>query len=615
MKTRAPELREQFVESLGNYLADQNEEHLNTAYEQGRRALQEGFSELDVIKVYHNALLELDRFNLPDDSADQFNHARAFLTEWLAPFEIRLQSYRELINDLNRKNKKLEEEINNRREVEEELQRSKQYFQSLIEHAQDIITVMDQNGIIRYSSPSIERILGYAPNELLGREAFQYVHPNDVDQVKRVFGELIENPGEIRSAEFRFRSKGGRWVYLESLGKNVLEEENGTATVVVNSRDVTDRKRAVQQLSESEAQLSEAQRIAKVGSWQWVPEEENGLNWSNEMCRIYGVEPEEFDRDIETFMHHVHPEDRERVRTAIEEALESRQSFSFEHRIHRGGDGALRYLLCRGQVLADGEGNVVKMIGTGQDITEQKERERKLREYSDRLRKLSARIERAREEERIKIAREVHDELGQMLTVLKMDISMLAGEMEENIDRNAKDYFQSETSDILERINVIIQSVQRITTELRPEVLDDLGLKDAIEWQAQEFGRRTGVDISMKAHVPHSERLNDEQATTLFRIFQETLTNVARHSGASKVDIRLGEEDDHIYMKVRDNGVGITREEKEASSSLGLIGMRERTQLMGGDVRIEGEKGEGTLVTLYIPFERNDNKETLGEMP
>lgn len=242
------------------------------------------------------------------------------------------------------------------------------------------------------------------------------------------------------------------------------------------------------------------------------------------------------------------------------------------------------------------------MVGTGQDITDQKEKEKKLRDYSNRLRDLSEKVERAREEERVRIARQVHDELGQMLTVLKMDVSMMRGELQKKVSDDIMDHVKPQAAKILDRINVIIKSVQRITTELRPEVLDDLGLQEAIDWQAGEFEKRTGIKVDFTSNINQTNFLDDEKATTLFRIFQETLTNIIRHADASKVDIELQKQEKNLFLTVADNGIGITDEQKEASSSLGIIGMRERTQYLGGDVTIDGEKGKGTTVTLRMPL-------------
>ena len=600
METEAKKLMDTFHAGLETYLSDKNEASLTDAYELGRQALKDGFSELAIIEMYHDVLKDILRNRNEGNECEILERSSAYLVECLAPFEVKLRSYQDLIEDLNKKNELLKEEIQNRKEVDKELQRSKDHFQSLIEHAQDVITVLDGKGIIRYTSPSIRRILGYGKSELLGRDTFQYLHPRDLERIKNIFDELLAEPDRIRSEEFRFKHRDGHWVFLESIAKHVTDED-GTR-IIVNSRDVTERKRAVQQLKEHEAQLSEAQRIAKVGSWEWRPGEEDGLSWSDEMLRIYGIDPNSFNHTYETFLEHVHPDDRDRIEREVTRALELKQSFSFEHRIIRGNDGEERKLLGRGQVITDDKGQVIRLIGTGQDITEQKEREQKLREYSNRLRRLSARIERAREEERIRIAREVHDELGQMLTVLKMDISMLSGELKKKIDPEIMDFLERETKNIQNRINTIMSSVQRITAELRPEVLDDLGLKDAIEWQAQEFAERSGLSVNFNSNISNPNMLDEEQSTIIFRIFQETLTNIIRHAQASRVDIRLDIEDEHLVLVVRDNGIGITEEQREASASLGLIGMRERTQLLGGTVRIEGKENEQTKVILQIPL-------------
>ncbi|MBD3615407.1 MAG: PAS domain-containing protein [Gracilimonas sp.] len=606
MKTKVGRyITEQFYEGLKDYLVNEKEEILAKAYEMGRKSLQEGYTELNIIEMYKSAQLRLNENGLEFDTKEKFNRASRYLTEWLAPYEVRLRSYRDMIKKLNTKNDQLEKEIENRKQAEKELQRSRAYFQTLIENAQDIITILDHKGIIRYESPSVERILGYEPKELNGRDAFQYLHEDDREKVLKLFAEVVANPNLVHTAEYRFRHKSGKWVYLESIAKNIPDSMDGPV-VVVNSRDITDRISNIRKLEENKVQLAEAQRIAKVGSWEWNPGiKGNELEWSEEMCRIYGVKPENFDHSYDTFIERVHPDDRERTQRIIKRCLENKESCSFEHKIIRT-DGEVRTLLCMGHMITDENDKVVKMIGTGQDVTEQKEKEKKLKEYSEQLRKLSARIERAREEERIRISREVHDELGQMLTVLKMDISMLNSEMREMLPDDTHTFFHNEAQKVLERINVIIKSVQRITTELRPEVLDDLGLKDAIEWQAQEFSNRTGIDIHFSSGISDTDFLDDEQSTTLFRIFQETLTNVLRHAKATTVDINLRKENNHIQLIIVDDGIGITQKEKEASTSLGLIGMRERTQLLGGSVSIEGEKEKGTKVVLTIPFEKTE---------
>lgn len=598
MKRLDKNIRTRYFEGLKKYLKQKDEEYLTNAYNMGREAVQKGVSELDIITYHHDRLIELNNLGLDLDYEEKIKCASNYLKECLAPFEVKLGSYRNVIKELEDKNELLEKEIESRKEAQEELFRSKEYFQSLIENAQDIITVMDHSGIIRFMSPAIERILGYGHGELIGRDAFQYVHENDVQEVKKLFEEVVSTPDHTATAEFRFMHKCNGWVFLESIAKNVEDSHDGPI-VVVNSRDVTERKHAIQKLEDHKIQLSKAQKIAKVGSWEWYPET-GEVNWSDEMARIYGFDPDEFDRDYQTFSDHQHPEDRQRMEKKIKQTLEEKGSFVVEHRIIRP-DGEQRILQGRGEVVTDENGEVVKMIGTGQDITEQKETEQKLRDYSEQLRNLSEKIERAREDERIRIARQVHDELGQMLTVLKMDVSMMRGELQKHVSKDILDYFNSQAAKVLDRINVIIKSVQRITTELRPEVLDDLGLKEAIDWQAGEFEKTFDIKTDYTSYVDDTDFLNDEKSTTLFRIFQETLTNVARHAEASQVDIVLKKENEILYLIISDDGVGITEDQKTASSSLGIIGMRERTQYLGGDMKIEGEQGEGTTVILQLP--------------
>ncbi len=603
MEKKNTRFKKLFAKGLKKYLTEESEENLTKAYELGRQSLQDGLSKLDVIALYHEILVEAEEFGLQKESKEQMKLASAYLTEYLAPFEVRLLGYQDLIDNLNKKNEQLEEEIERRKEIEKELQKSRDYFQALIKNAQDIITVLDYDAVICYCSPALVRILGYGEKELEEEIAFKYVHPDDLERIKKQFKEVRETADHSISTEFRFKHKNGSWVYLESIAKNVQDNPDGPI-IVVNSRDVTERKKAMRKLKESEAQLSEAQQIAKVGSWEWTPDEgeEEVLKWSDEMCRIYGFKPEEFDQTFETYISRIHPDDKNRVQNIAEQALKNKKQFDFEHRIIRPG-GEVRILLCRGDAVVDRHGEVRKLIGTGQDITEQKKREQKLRDYSERLKNLSARIERTREEERIKIAREIHDELGQMLTVLKMDVSMLSTKMKDKVSGDTFDFFSGKAEEIRERINGIIKSIQRITTELRPEVLDTMGLKEAIDWKSNEVENRTGIDIVFTTNVEQKRLLEKKRASTFFRIFQETLTNIIRHAMASKVEVELKRDDPHLYLIVRDNGIGIARDELDAATSVGLIGMRERAQFLGGKLDIEGEEGKGTTITLRIPLE------------
>lgn len=236
------------------------------------------------------------------------------------------------------------------------------------------------------------------------------------------------------------------------------------------------------------------------------------------------------------------------------------------------------------------------------EILEKSKRE--LQVSRDQLRNLTAHLESIREEERTNIAREIHDELGQLMTVIKMDVSLLKRKIETkekflNIPETAKD-LQS----ISALADTTIQSIRRIATALRPEILDELGLIDAIGWETNMFQSRTGVKSDFVTNIEKIE-LGQDRSTAVFRILQETLTNVARHANASEVYVTLDREANDLILKVKDNGKGITETELLRERSLGLLGMKERALFLGGEINIIGAHGKGTLVTVQVPIKNS----------
>lgn len=229
---------------------------------------------------------------------------------------------------------------------------------------------------------------------------------------------------------------------------------------------------------------------------------------------------------------------------------------------------------------------------------DRKKAEERLHESREQLRALSVYLQYVREEERTRIAREVHDELGQALTGIKLDLAWLAA----RLPRSQRPMLEK-VADMSGHIDATIQAVRRIATELRPGILDDLGLVAAIEWQANEFQGRTGIMCRVTSNLP-DRQLDADLNTAFFRIFQETLTNVIRHANATRVDVHLAGGDDAIVLTVRDNGRGITPAEIRDRRSIGLLGMGERAALLGGKVEIKGAPGQGTEVTVRIPLHR-----------
>ena len=281
-----------------------------------------------------------------------------------------------------------------------------------------------------------------------------------------------------------------------------------------------------------------------------------------------------------------------------------------------------------GDVAKHGEGNLVVKAEEflAESLSPFEITHRAFREANVKLHLLSEHLQSVREEERSQIARDIHDELGQSLTCLKMDLSWVNNRLSTDHSlrsspstnpgnsarkpqsklRNGtkpkrQESLQAKTVTMLKLIDRTIQTVRRLSSELRPALLDDLGLAATIEWQMQEFKTRTG--IKYKLTLPSKDLILDQKrSTAIFRIFQETLTNVVRHSNATRVSISLRKKADNLILRVKDNGKGIAENEISDAKSLGVLGMRERALLLGGEVHITGADGKGTTVTVRVPM-------------
>lgn len=245
----------------------------------------------------------------------------------------------------------------------------------------------------------------------------------------------------------------------------------------------------------------------------------------------------------------------------------------------------------------DDNGRVRAHLGIQRDITDRHRAAAEIAQSRAELRALTARLESVREEERTRIARELHDELGQALTGLKLDLAW----MERRLNRHSPADLGERCGSLLVRLDEVMVQVRRIVTELRPSVLDQLGLADAIEWQAHDFAGRTGLQLDLTLHCS-CELPPDAMSSAVFRTLQETLNNIAKHARATHVRVALHSDATWLSLEVSDNGRGITREEQRGSHSLGLLGLRERAIAWGGSVTITGNPESGTMVALRLPM-------------
>ena len=289
----------------------------------------------------------------------------------------------------------------------------------------------------------------------------------------------------------------------------------------------------------------------------------------------------------------IHGLDRPWDACPLEEAVEKGQAIEREALDQKSGRWIRSAVYPTGRYTPDGKRIFFHMVT---DITDRRRAEEQLRASREELENLSAHLESVREEERTNTAREIHDQLGQILTVLNIDLSWLIKRLPKE-----QESLTQRASSMYELLDTAIQTVKRISAELRPGVLDDLGLAAAIEWQGAEFEKRTGIKFEMTSN-PHDIVLERDRSTAIFRIFQETLTNVIRHANATQVKASLRKYASKLVLIIRDNGKGITKEEISDPKAFGLIGMRERARFWGGEVKIKGTRGIGTTVVVTVPL-------------
>jgi PAS domain S-box-containing protein len=455
-----------------------------------------------------------------------------------------------------------------------------------------------ETGTITWSD-EIYRILGLVPQEHDSplTEWQNIVHPEDRERVALVIEEAQRGLRRY-DVEYRIARPDGEVRFLHSQGDIVCDEQGRPRRAFGIAQDITEHKRAEEKLKQSERQLAEAQRLAHVGGWDWDLRS-NVVIWSDELYRIFGLQPGEIKvaGDATPF---IHPEDWDLVFSTVQSSVKNKEPYNFHYRVLRP-DGDERIVYTHGRIVCDEDGEPIRVFGATQDVTELKRAEEKLRATTGQLRALSARVHSAKEEEGTRIAREIHDELGTALTSLRWDLESVEKVVSEAGDEPRVRALRERLDAMLRLTEATIGSVRRISAELRPGVLDDLGLAAAVEWQAQQFEARTGISCRCDSSVDDLG-LSREQSTAVFRILQEALTNVLQHARATSVDITMRAETGELVLTIIDNGRGITENERTGAQSLGLLGMRERAHLIGGTIHVTGVGGKGTMITVRIPI-------------
>jgi len=533
---------------------------------------------------------------------------------------------------------------------------SEKLFRSFAQNTDDAMARFDRKLRYLYVNPIVEKVTGMTASAFIGRTNRELRMPNENTALWDAKLRSVFSSGQRTTLEFEYHSPEGMRVFSSFLVPE-LDENGRVESVLSVARDITEAKwseaayRTLAALSgysrEELCRLSPGDRAATmhpadrprmlaamndrlggkkvpaVQEFRFI--EKDGQIRRVETCSaitqfnggpvIQGIalidsagKITEWNRAMETItalpasemigkgameLHHL---------LGVEVPSSREESFTLEFERQILAASGNRQLLLVHQFpihLPDGCLSAILV----QEITERKVAEQKLKESQSKLRNLATHLLSAREEERKKVAQEIHDELGRVLTALKMDLRWL----EKRLDPSQA-HLLEKMRGMISLTDQTIQKAQKISSELRPRMLDDLGLATEIEWLGGDFSQRTGIRCRTAVQVTQS-RIGGNSATAIYRIVQEALTNVSRHASASRVSVLLREFDERLKVLIRDDGIGISKTQATDARSFGLIGIRERAQGLGGKVSILGETGKGTAVAISIPYPGGGNLE------
>ncbi len=500
--------------------------------------------------------------------------------------------------ELLKANEQLKQEVEERRRAEEELKRTKEYLENVINNSVDAIGIVNRHGRFLLWNRRAEEIYGYAFHELAGKTAFDlYADAQELDKMLTV----LRRDGVVREYEILMKKRDGSVVPMD-ISISLLKDENGgTIGSVCVARDLSERKKAEMELKRAREELERRSRdlerqvrkrtreinsiIKYTPAIVYLKDKDARYKMINSRYEeLFGIRNEEIQgkSDYDIFP----PEVAEGFRARDLEILRDRRPWQGEETIPQK-DGVHTYLSVKFP-LFDEQGEVSGLCGIATDITE-------LKKAQEQMRRFSGSILASQEKERAAIARELHDELGQVLTALRMDAVWLHERVKDHDSKAAE-----RAAAMCQLIDDTIDEVRALATRLRPGVLDDLGLIEALEWYTSEFKKRTGIACTFRhRNVPRVENL---VATAAYRIAQEALTNVARHSFASQVSVNLQVKGNLLTLTVADNGCGFDVRKMAESDCLGLAGMRERASLVGGSLEVQSQPGKGSRVCFKLPL-------------
>ena len=487
-------------------------------------------------------------------------------------------------------------DITERKRAEEELRESEARLRAILDNSPGMVFLKDPEGRYLHVNRQFERAFHVTREQVEGKTD-EAIFPPEQAAAFRANDIMVFQAGvPLEFEEVAVHDDGP---HTSIVSKFPLYGGDGKLYALCGiTTDITERKRVEEELGQSEKRYRSIFENAVEGIFQ-TSLDGKYVTVNPALARMYGYNsPDDMIAKITNIASQLYV-DPGRRDEFIRLMQEQEELTGFEALVYRR-DGSFIWISENVRAVRDPAGVLVGYEGTVEHITERKLAEARLRATLEELRMLSGRLATVEEEERTRIARELHDELGVGLTCLKIDLSRLATIVGSNISADAGSKLDEKVRSMVEQVDGTIAAVQRLVTQLRPALLDNLGLVAAIEWQCQDFQKRTGIPCTCVTSADDIA-MEPERATALFRICQEALTNTARHAQATAVTIKLESRNDALQLVVADNGVGIPNLKVSDRRSLGLLGMKERAALLGGEVTIRGDPDNGTTVIACLP--------------
>jgi PAS domain S-box-containing protein len=457
-------------------------------------------------------------------------------------------------------------------------------YRNIVEQSADAIVVC-QDARVVFANPAAVRLVGASsPEQLAGRSPFDLFHPDSRAAINQALGRL-QSGEDMPLVEARIVRLDGPAIDVE-VGGTLLEQ---SGAMQLSVRNITERRRTEAALRESEERLTLAFEGAQEGVWDWNLET-GAVVYSPRWKQMLGYADDEIEPHVRAWERLLHPDDWPQAEALNEAIARGEPTYEGEFRL-RHKDGHYIHVLSRGYPVRRGPGGpVVRIVGTHFDLTARKRAE------EERTRtELLARMVFAQEDERRRIAREMHDQLGEQLTTLNLRIASLK---EASSGRPELGEHVAALEAVAQQID---RDVDHLVWALRPTALDDLGLRAALANYVQDWSKRVRIAAQLHTSGLLDDRLPSEAETTLYRVAQEALTNVARHSRATRVEIILERRADHVLLVVEDDGVGFEPSDRDAEGTgFGLRGMHERAALVGASLQIESAAGRGTTILLRM---------------